>query len=125
MPVEKKPPRRKGTSPDESSTVTRAPPGESQASGSLPRPAAARPATVAAPVTAPKPAVAAKPATAAAPAPITPTPRGPIGPTTTDLDRQKRIAHEAYLIAERRGFAPGSEVEDWLEAERSLERKSG
>ncbi|MDP9066298.1 MAG: DUF2934 domain-containing protein [Pseudomonadota bacterium] len=41
------------------------------------------------------------------------------------MDRQKRIAHEAYLLAERRGFAPGSEVEDWLEAERSLERKGG
>jgi hypothetical protein len=33
-------------------------------------------------------------------------------------DRQRRIAVAAYLRAERRGFAPGAELEDWLEAER-------
>jgi hypothetical protein len=27
------------------------------------------------------------------------------------------IAMEAYFCAERRGFAPGSELDDWLEAE--------
>jgi len=33
-------------------------------------------------------------------------------------DRRRRIAVAAYLRAERRGFVPGAELEDWLEAER-------
>ena len=33
-------------------------------------------------------------------------------------DRAHRIAIAAYLRAERRGFTPGAELEDWLEAER-------
>jgi Protein of unknown function (DUF2934) len=37
-------------------------------------------------------------------------------------DRKRRIAIAAYLRAERRGFAPGSELEDWLEAEKSSSR---
>ena len=31
--------------------------------------------------------------------------------------RRALIAESAYLRAERRGFAPGHEVDDWLEAE--------
>ena len=31
--------------------------------------------------------------------------------------RHNRIAEVAYYIAERRGFTPGSETEDWLAAE--------
>lgn len=30
----------------------------------------------------------------------------------------QRIAEAAYFKAERRGFAPGRELDDWLEAER-------
>lgn len=32
-------------------------------------------------------------------------------------DRQQRIATAAYYKAEARGFVPGLEMEDWLEAE--------
>ena len=32
-------------------------------------------------------------------------------------DRRAMIAEAAYLRAERRGFAPGHEAEDWLAAE--------
>jgi len=32
-------------------------------------------------------------------------------------DREKRIAEAAYFRAEKRGFAPGYALEDWLEAE--------
>jgi hypothetical protein len=39
---------------------------------------------------------------------------------SAQVDRQQLIAQEAYLRAERRGFQPGHEVEDWLEAERTL-----
>jgi hypothetical protein len=37
-----------------------------------------------------------------------------------DADRERRIAIAAYLRAERRGFAPGLELEDWLEAEKDI-----
>jgi hypothetical protein len=36
------------------------------------------------------------------------------------LDRRLMIEREAYLRAERRGFEPGHELEDWLAAEHSL-----
>jgi len=35
-------------------------------------------------------------------------------------DRNARIAELAYYKAESRGFEPGHEMEDWLEAEREL-----
>jgi hypothetical protein len=37
-----------------------------------------------------------------------------------DADLQARIAEAAYYRAERRGFVPGSEIEDWLAAEDEL-----
>lgn len=36
----------------------------------------------------------------------------------TDEQRRERIAIAAYYLAERRGFAPGHEKEDWLAAEK-------
>jgi hypothetical protein len=36
-------------------------------------------------------------------------------------DREQRIAEAAYWRAERRGFKPGHELEDWLEAEREID----
>ncbi len=36
------------------------------------------------------------------------------------IDRQFEIEREAYFRAERRGFEPGHELEDWLAAEQSL-----
>ena len=35
--------------------------------------------------------------------------------------RRALIAEAAYLRAERRGFAPGHETEDWLEAEAEVD----
>lgn len=35
-------------------------------------------------------------------------------------ERHIMIAEAAYYIAERRGFAPGYELEDWLCAEREI-----
>ncbi|WP_326543384.1 DUF2934 domain-containing protein [Pseudorhodoferax sp.] len=37
-----------------------------------------------------------------------------------DPTREQRIREAAYAAAERRGFAPGGEVDDWLEAERQM-----
>jgi hypothetical protein len=33
---------------------------------------------------------------------------------------QERVAEAAYYLAERRGFQPGHEHEDWLEAEKQV-----
>jgi len=38
-------------------------------------------------------------------------------------DRQAMIAEAAFFIAESRGFMPGQEFDDWLAAERMLERQ--
>jgi len=38
-------------------------------------------------------------------------------------DRRVSIAKTAYLKAERRGFAPGHEVEDWLAAENEVDQR--
>ena len=40
---------------------------------------------------------------------------------TAPEQRQQFIAQAAYFIAERRGFAPGNELEDWLQAEAEIE----
>jgi len=37
-------------------------------------------------------------------------------------ERQAAIAREAYYRAERRGFEPGHELEDWLAAEAEFNR---
>ena len=39
----------------------------------------------------------------------------------TPAERHRRICELAYRRAEQRGFAAGSEVEDWLEAEREVD----
>ena len=36
-------------------------------------------------------------------------------------DRRRRIAEAAYYRAERRGFSPGQEQADWIEAEMDVE----
>ncbi len=46
----------------------------------------------------------------------------------TPEERRQLIAKAAYFRAERRGFAPGSELEDWIAAESEIDRmfpKSG
>jgi len=42
-------------------------------------------------------------------------------PQVTPEMRRAMIAESAYLRAEKRGFAPGREVEDWCEAEREVD----
>ena len=37
-------------------------------------------------------------------------------------DRYHRIAEAAYLRAEHRGFLPGCELQDWLEAEAEVDK---
>jgi hypothetical protein len=41
---------------------------------------------------------------------------------TVDPDaRQMMIAEAAYYLAEQRGFTPGGELQDWLDAEAQIE----
>jgi hypothetical protein len=46
-------------------------------------------------------------------------PATPANPS--DEERQKLIAKAAYFRAERRNFAPGHELEDWLAAENEVD----
>lgn len=43
------------------------------------------------------------------------------GITVSEDARRAMVAQAAYLRAERRGFAPGGEVEDWLAAEAEVD----
>jgi hypothetical protein len=43
-------------------------------------------------------------------------------PTATAAERQAMIEEAAYFRAERRAFEPGYELDDWLYAERDIER---
>ena len=74
----------------------------------------------------PNPADSAAPAVSAAAPTVRPAPRARQAPLVTpapvrvQVTREARralIAESAYLRAERRGFAPGHETEDWLAAE--------
>jgi hypothetical protein len=51
-------------------------------------------------------------------------PTGEIPIDASGADRQRRIAEAAYRRAERRGFAPGNDVQDWLEAEKEIDGQS-
>jgi hypothetical protein len=47
--------------------------------------------------------------------------QGPV--SDDDAKRHERIAEAAYYRAERRGFREGSERDDWLEAEKDIDRQ--
>src|SRR2546429_9072514 len=64
------------------------------------------------------------PARTNAPRPSAPVRRSPTEPVRLALTPEARrgmIAEGAYLRAERRGFAPGHETEDWLAAEAEVD----
>ena len=44
---------------------------------------------------------------------------------SADEERQRLIAVAAYYRAERRGFVPGCEMDDWLEAEAEVQQGRG
>ena len=46
----------------------------------------------------------------------------PAAPMSADL-RRELVAAEAYFRAERRGFAPGHELEDWVAAEAAVDSR--
>lgn len=44
----------------------------------------------------------------------------PSASSVADAARQKMISEAAYYRAQRRGFAPGRELDDWLAAEAEI-----
>ena len=50
------------------------------------------------------------------------TQRAPAAAAVGPTDRYKSIAEAAYLRAEHRGFLPGCELQDWLEAEAEVDK---
>lgn len=59
----------------------------------------------------------------------TPQPREPMDrgmtPANDAIPREQFIAVAAYFRAEQRGFAPGNELSDWLDAEADVEKALG
>ncbi len=49
----------------------------------------------------------------------------PAGVPVAPEQRRAMIAEAAYYRAERRGFEPGYEIDDWCSAERDIERALG
>jgi hypothetical protein len=62
-----------------------------------------------------------EPAKPAAPRVRKPPAKAPAGGTISEDVRRGMIAEAAYLRAERRGFSPGYEEEDWLAAEAEVD----
>jgi hypothetical protein len=51
---------------------------------------------------------------------------GTVSTGATNVDpnlRRQMVAAAAYFIAERRGFAPGHELEDWVAAEAAVDSR--
>jgi hypothetical protein len=61
-------------------------------------------------------------AAAAAPPERAATPSPPVAAADPE-GRHALIAEAAYFIAEARGFGPGCELDDWLAAEREIDRR--
>ncbi len=49
--------------------------------------------------------------------------RSDLRSVTSPEERHHLISTAAYFRAERRGFQPGSELEDWLQAEAEIDRR--
>jgi hypothetical protein len=46
-----------------------------------------------------------------------------VQPSVDPRSRQERIAEVAYQLAQKRDFAPGHELEDWLAAEAEIDQR--
>ena len=56
--------------------------------------------------------------------PVEPAVKPSVGSDDDRAARDARIAEAAYYRAERRGFAEGHEIEDWLAAESEIDREA-
>jgi hypothetical protein len=58
--------------------------------------------------------------------PVKKTAKSRAAPTPTGIDpevRRQLVAAEAYFLAERRGFAAGNELQDWVIAEAAVDSR--
>ena len=62
---------------------------------------------------------------AKSPAKSAPELRKASAPNISAEERERLIARVAYFRAEKRGFAPGNELQDWIEAEAEVQRLIG
>ncbi len=99
--------------------------GPAASNAAAPKPAAAKPAEpkAAAPKPAAKPVIKSGATGKTAKARATARPSDSAAPMIDPEYRRALIAEEAYLRAERRNFAPGYEVEDWLNAESEIDTR--
>lgn len=51
--------------------------------------------------------------------------RANVAPNISVEERERLVARAAYFRAEKRGFAPGFELQDWVEAEAEVLRLIG
>jgi len=51
--------------------------------------------------------------------------KGNSGSALSDEELHQLVARSAYRRAEKRAFAPGHELDDWLEAEREIKQGLG
>lgn len=87
--------------------------------------AKAKPAPRARLATKPEPAAKARAAPKVAPKPAAAKPARSRAKKPADIPLEQRrnyIEMAAYYIAERRGFAPGNPLEDWVQAEAEIDR---
>ena len=59
----------------------------------------------------------------AQPGAVTAAPAGEAAKSEARPERHRKISEAAYFRAERRGFAPGGDVNDWLAAEADVDRE--
>lgn len=93
--------------------------------------AKAAPKAAAAPAKSPTTAGSAAVAASSAPAPVASTAAkaapAKAAPTKAKIldpgERQRLVAEAAYYRAEKRGFAPGNDLQDWVEAEHEIASK--
>lgn len=70
-----------------------------------------------APAVTPKPDTRKPESRAAAPRKASMPSSSPFSANLSDEEMRRQIAEAAYFRAEERGFAPGRELDDWIEAE--------
>jgi len=83
------------------------------------------PKTKAAAKTALTPTLARAPVAAPKPGKGNSKPQAAPSPALNAQERDKLVAQAAYFRAEKRGFAPGYELQDWVEAEAEVKRLIG
>jgi hypothetical protein len=105
-------------------SVSKAAPGKRAPAPAVAIVAKAKPAPKAKPAVKPEPVAKAKAAPKAAPKtaanPARPRAKKPAGVPAEQ--RRNYVEVAAYHIAERRGFAPGNPLEDWVQAEAEIDR---